>query len=142
MTDGAVDVPDNSNHPATHILALTKRINKLLERVAKQEADNTKLQREKTTAKEANRDLHSRLSQITQALGALNVSYAKRLEEKNVVVHENTSIEQHNTSLREELTGYLRQVCELEIKVQIMEGEAEEAKAEKEGLQKRVTEVS
>ena len=43
-------------------MALTKRVNELLERVAAQEADNTRLQHEKTTANETNRDLHSRLS--------------------------------------------------------------------------------
>jgi hypothetical protein len=53
MTDEAADSPSQS------AVVLTKRVNELLERIAAKEADNTKLHREKTTTKEANRDLHS-----------------------------------------------------------------------------------
>jgi chromosome segregation ATPase len=118
-----------------------KRVNELLKRVADQAADNENLQREKTAAKKSARDLHSRLTQTTQSLNTLTDSYAKRLAEKNELVHENVSIEQKNTMLRGELSGHLRRICELDTKVQQMEAGAGEAKTEKEELKKRIREL-
>jgi chromosome segregation ATPase len=43
--------------------------------------------------------------------------------------------------LKEELTGHLRNICDLETRVQELEGKAEETKTEKNGLQERVKEL-
>jgi hypothetical protein len=51
-------------------------------------------------------------------LTGLTDSYSKRLSEKNDLLHENTTIEQYQTMLKEELTGHLRSICKLELKVQ------------------------
>jgi hypothetical protein len=46
-------------------------------------------------------------------------------------VHENTTIEQYQTMLKEELTGHLHNICDLETKVQELEGKAEEPRLER-----------
>jgi chromosome segregation ATPase len=95
----------------------------LLRRIADQEADNTRLQKEKTAAKESARDLHGRLNQTTQSLTTLTNSYAKRLAEKDALLNENIEIERRHTKMGTETTEFARNISNMTIRIKDMEGQ-------------------
>jgi len=116
-----------------------RRVPELLARIADQEADNARLQQEKTTAKKMASDYHIRLTQATKSLGDLTVSYSKRLEEKDTLLSENVAIEQRDTLMRKETAKSARDISDMTSKVQEMEAQIQAYEVENKDLQDRVT---
>ncbi|KAI4698301.1 uncharacterized protein J4E84_001437 [Alternaria hordeiaustralica] len=120
-------------------LAPMRRVSELLVRIADQEADNARLQQEKTAAKKMSSDYHIRLTQATKSLGDLTVSYSKRLEEKDALLNENVAIEQRDTLMRKDTAKSAREISDMTSKIQEMEAQIQAYEVENKDLQNRVT---
>ncbi|KAI4917721.1 hypothetical protein J4E85_009813 [Alternaria conjuncta] len=120
-------------------LAPMRRVSELLVRIADQEADNARLQQEKTAAKKMSSDYHIRLTQATKSLGDLTVSYSKRLEEKDALLNENVAIEQRDTLIRKDTAKSAREISDMTSKIQEMEAQIQAYEVENKDLQDRVT---
>ncbi|KAI4648410.1 uncharacterized protein J4E79_010032 [Alternaria viburni] len=120
-------------------LAPMRRVPELLARIADQEADNARLQQEKTAAKKMSSDHHTRLTQATKSLGDLTVSYSKRLEEKDALLSENVAIEERDTLTKKEIAKSTREISDMTIKIQEMETQIQAYEVENSELQDRVT---
>jgi len=116
-----------------------RRVPELLVRIADQEADNARLQQEKTAAKKMASDYHTRLTQATKSLGILTVSYSKRLEEKDVLLSENVANEQRDTLMRKETAKSAREISDMTSKIQKMKAQIQAYEVENSELQGRVT---
>lgn len=120
-------------------LAPIRRVPELIVRIADQEAENARLQQEKTAAKKMASDYHDRLTQATKSLGDLTVSYSKRLEEKNAVLSENAAIEQRQTLMKKDTARSAREISDMTMKIQEMEAQIQAYEDENTELQCRVT---
>ena len=120
-------------------MAPMRRVPELLARIADQEADNARLQQEKTAAKKMSSDYHTRLTQATKSLGDLTASYSRRLEEKDALLNENVAIEQRDTLMRKETAKSAREISDMTSKIQEMEAQIQAYEVENKDLQDRVT---
>jgi septal ring factor EnvC (AmiA/AmiB activator) len=85
------------------------------------------------------RDFHGRLTQATQSLTDLTVSYAKRVEEKNAVLNNNVAIEQRQTQMTKQAAKAARDISDMTTKIQEMEAQIRAYEIDNAELQDRVS---